>query len=1333
MKPSSLLPLLSFITLSLPAVAADSATPGLPKLNDPALRIEALCTTPEIEAPATVAAAPDGSFYVGCDPRDTRLNTKEPVCTVIRYSSMGTEKKRTVFAEKLYSPAGSLWHDGWLYVIHDPLMSRFKDTDGDGVADVREDLITNLGMMPGEGINDHVVSGLTLGMDGFFYISVGDRGIHKARSTREVQAAEKTGKAAPELSMEGGGVIRCRPDGTQMEIFSTGTRNHLSVLLDAEDNVFTRDNTDDGNGWWSRVTHHVEGGYYGYPYDYQSAPNNGVTAPSDQTKATARGGKGGFTPGGSKATAGQQAMDSAEVSAPIAARPFLPAMADFGGGSPTGGVCYLSDGLPEQYRGKLFFSEWGKSGLFVTEVVRDGATFKLVKDTPLVQTDGKVDFRPLEVSIANDGSLLIADWGWGGWKADRKAGTIWRLSWPEAKPAARLLDESKATAEELTAALGHVDRGQRLRAQWELAKRNEDTMPVATSSAATTLQRLHALWALEDRFKSHIHAAKAGLPGAGASNPPFDQIVRGAHTRKEGVLLVQAVRALGQSGRFQAAELMDAADLELRRHAVTALGRSVEPDAELASTLVRAFADEDPWIRSAAAAAFRRPEITDLVAHQLSGAKVPVGVWPAFATNPTVASVNLMAKLAGDSAKTPPEKQTRLLALTTLGSMAFKPKPYDGHWWGTQPAKNPRPLPNVPWEGTTPSLQALTTALSDGSPDVRTTAAQAFRQFVLADPADVAASPGPKETALAALRSRLQAESEPQVRQALIEALATQRDARAMPVFTTIALDEKAEPAFRKSVIAAITAIGGNDATKTIAQLAGAALPKPVFFALLDAVSKLKVTDAAPGLIARLHEGDLELREKTIRALASLGAKSGATSAFVELLKDSEERIRIEALSGLEKLRDKAALPSLLTRAGSAGSGGKPLGDQERRTLIGTISSLADVTAIPVLIEALKEKPDSRRDALKALKAFREEAWPLIEQRLASGEIRAELEPEIRRAFDTGAIVKWKIIGPFENVWAAVHPPEADAIASQGVVDLSRKYKGSDGKETGWREVSGGGEHSQVDLGSAFQASGMDAAYAYAEIEAAEAAAAELLCGGDDQIAIWLNGQKILDVPEGRNFRPDADKVPVQLAAGTNRLLVKVGNKSGSWEFAVRMPGLQGTRFVKSTQPAAEAKQRAYALATKPDGTWQHGGDAAKGSKLFHDPSASMGAICATCHIASGKGGQIGPNLTSIGTNYKRADLITSLHEPAKTIALGYEQVAIETKGGDTIAGSLRAETAEVLTVVTVDGQSHAIKKSDVKTNTHLAASLMPPGLTTSMRPEEFVDLLAYLESLRGQ
>ena len=417
---SLFVPLLFLGASALPVAAQNSAAPPKPPLvNDTALKIELLASYPDVEACTTVCGAPDGSFYVGNDPRDGRLSNKEPVNTIVRFSSMGADRKRTVFADKLYSPAGSAWHDGYLYVLHDPLLTRFKDTDGDGIADVREDLITNLGIPPNEGLNDHVVSGFTLGMDGFFYISVGDRGIYQAKSVKDGST----------ITMRGGGIIRCRTDGTQLEIFSTGTRNHLSVNLDAEDNAFTRDNTDDGNGWWTRLTHHIEGGYYGYPYDFRKSVNYGVVQPSEETLNAikqhgyaGRNDEGRMTndermtkpearKDGTPASPSSLGHSGILSSLDLRHSSFLPAMADFGGGSPTGGLCYLSDGLPENYRGKHFFSEWGKSGVFVTEVARDGATFKLVSDTKLIEPEKGADFRPMQLSVAADGSLLIADWG----------------------------------------------------------------------------------------------------------------------------------------------------------------------------------------------------------------------------------------------------------------------------------------------------------------------------------------------------------------------------------------------------------------------------------------------------------------------------------------------------------------------------------------------------------------------------------------------------------------------------------------------------------------------------------------------------------------------------------------------------------------------------------------------------------------------------------------------------------------------------------------------------------------------------------------------------------
>ncbi|HEV7869457.1 MAG TPA: hypothetical protein VGO90_17340, partial [Chthoniobacteraceae bacterium] len=99
---------------------------------------------------------------------------------------------------------------------------------------------------------------------------------------------------------------------------------------------------------------------------------------------------------------------------------------------------------------------------------------------------------------------------------------------------------------------------------------------------------------------------------------------------------------------------------------------------------------------------------------------------------------------------------------------------------------------------------------------------------------------------------------------------------------------------------------------------------------------------------------------------------------------------------------------------------------------------------------------------------------------------------------------------------------------------------------------------------------------------------------------------------------------------------------------------------------------------------------------------------------------------------YKRPDLIASIHEPSKTIALGFEQVMIETAGGDTWLGALRSEAGDALTVMGADGKTQVIPRASIKTKTDIKASLMPPGLTMGLKPQEFADLLAYLESLRG-
>ena len=164
--------------------------------------------------PTAIVAAPDGTVYLGSDPMDMPGPPTEPIDRVLAIK----DGKATVFADKLWSVMGLEWVDGTLYVVHAPFLSAFRDTDGDGKADERVDLVTGLGpRLPGfNGINDHIASGVRLGMDGFLYIAVGDKGIPRG-----------VGRDGRTIQLFGGGVIRVRPDGTDLEVVSTGECNPL--------------------------------------------------------------------------------------------------------------------------------------------------------------------------------------------------------------------------------------------------------------------------------------------------------------------------------------------------------------------------------------------------------------------------------------------------------------------------------------------------------------------------------------------------------------------------------------------------------------------------------------------------------------------------------------------------------------------------------------------------------------------------------------------------------------------------------------------------------------------------------------------------------------------------------------------------------------------------------------------------------------------------------------------------------------------------------------------------------------------------------------------------
>ncbi|HEV7404439.1 MAG TPA: PVC-type heme-binding CxxCH protein [Chthoniobacteraceae bacterium] len=1252
---------------SLRAQTPPAVPPPLPPLlGDTALKVEVFASFPNVETPTTVAAGPDGSVYVGNDPRDSRLNTKAPECTITRFAPDG---KQTVFAKDLFSPAGSLWHDGWLYVSHNPLLSRFKDTNGDGVADVREDIVTSLGPPPHEGLNDHVVSGFTLGMDGFLYISTGDKGVYHA-----------TGKDGSEATLQGGGVVRCRPDGTALEVYSGGTRNHLEVDLDAMDRAFTLDNTDDGNGWWTRLNYHIESGYYGYPFYYKNDQTNGLKTPGPQ--------KAQFWPG-----------------APEVNERFLPALTDFGGGSPCGGLCYMSDGLPEKYRGKLLFSEWGQRNVSAIEVAPDGAGFKFVNRELMLTEDKGGNFRPMQMYVAADGSLLISDWGFGGWKSGPKTvGTVWRVSWPDAKPAPRLANEEKASVEELIKALDHVDRDQRLRAEWALVHRGESAIPqlieTMNNLKASDVQRAHALWSLDliGEKSAELRKTASGL-------------IRQLLKAESANVRVQATRALATRGAAEAAgeiaALLQDKNAEVRLQAAIALGR-LHASAGT-SGLIKALDDDDRWVRFVSRAALAKIGDWQAVGNLLTADQVFVNkrtrdqAWLTLTYAYDERAVQFLTRIKG------PDEYP---ALDALGQLAYMPKEWDGHWWATQPVKSPPPLNSVAWAGTATAVKALTDALASNQAPLRLAAAKAL-----------ALSTG--QEALPALRARLTAEQDPEVRRQIVETLGLQKDPATLAVFSQIALDQKSDAGLRETAVNAVANIGGKEAKPTLLQLLDVPLSPVATRRVVEVLGDLRAPEAAAGFARHAASTDAALRLAAIKGLSNLGAKANALEIYTATLKDKDFKVVTAALEALGNLHDPKSLEALLEY------GKKHKGQRE---LVTALAQINDPQTLPIMLDGLNNNDQRvRRAAIGSLKKMQAQSWPLIQERIAAGKISADYLPEIKSAFESGYIPKWKVLGPFENVWGAMHPPETEALAAGGQPDLKKKYTTAEKPDVGWRDANAEQSQGKVDLGDVFKNTGMVCAYAYAEINATAAADARLFCGSDDQIAVWLNGKKVHDFGASRGFDPDSDQVAIHLEQGVNRLFVKIGNQSGTWLFSAHIPGLDGTTFTPATGLPPDVLQRNFALALKADGTFANPGDAKHGEQIFSDPNGPLAAICATCHVVKGKGGPVGPDLSAIAVNYKRPDLITSIQEPSKTIALGFEAFAVETKGGDTFLGAIRQETGDAITVLGADAQPHVVKKADVKSRTAIPASLMPPGLTLGLKPQDFTDLLAYLETLKGQ
>jgi putative heme-binding domain-containing protein len=134
-----------------------------------------------------------------------------------------------------------------------------------------------------------------------------------------------------------------------------------------------------------------------------------------------------------------------------------------------------------------------------------------------------------------------------------------------------------------------------------------------------------------------------------------------------------------------------------------------------------------------------------------------------------------------------------------------------------------------------------------------------------------------------------------------------------------------------------------------------------------------------------------------------------------------------------------------------------------------------------------------------------------------------------------------------------------------------------------------------------------------------------------------------------------------------------------------------------------------------------------QGAVIFRRPTVN----CIGCHQIGTEGSDFGPALTEIGTKLGKDALFDSILDPSAGIGFGYEAWQFELKNGDEAFGLIGSETEDQVVLKVPGGTPQRLKKSEIRQRTQQKLSIMPANLQAALSAQEFVDLIAYLASLK--
>jgi putative membrane-bound dehydrogenase-like protein len=482
--------------------------------------IDVIAKDPVVKRPITGAFDEQGRLYVADssgsnDPvRKQLVDRPHRILRLEDTDGAGRFDHQTIFADKMMFPEGTMWLDGSLYVSAPPTIWKLTDTNGDGVADRREEWLTKTAQ---HCAND--LHGPYLGLDGWIYWCKG---------AFERQTYERPGKKP--FVTRAAHIFRARPDGSQIEpVMTGGMDNPVDVTFTpGGERIFSctflvhpSDGQRDG------LIHAIYGGVYGKPH--------GVI---DGHKRTGD---------------------------------LMPPLVHLGPAAPCGLTRYESASFGPEYRDNLFTCSFNMHKVTRSTLMPHGATFHAKTDDFLVSNS--LDFHPTDVIEDADGSLIVIDTGgWYKlccptsqlWKPDI-LGAIYRVRRKDAPhiddPRGLKMIWTEAPPAELAKRLDDRRPAIRNRAVQELGKRGPAALPALEErlKGSSADARRNAVWTL-----TRIDGAPARAAVRTALNDP-DAVVRQAAIHsislwRDGDAVIPLVR------------LLSGASYQNRRAAAEALG-----------------------------------------------------------------------------------------------------------------------------------------------------------------------------------------------------------------------------------------------------------------------------------------------------------------------------------------------------------------------------------------------------------------------------------------------------------------------------------------------------------------------------------------------------------------------------------------------------------------------------------------------------------------------------------------------------------------------------------------------------------------------------------------